>query len=123
MKTLIKAILTLGVVVASFSCNEDLLNPIPKTTFSDAVVFNTPDRIEQVLNGLYSNLKGGQMYGGRLLVYNDIRAEEFLNRTTNGVTGLATWQHTVLSSTNEVQNRSEERRVGKECRSRRSRYH
>ena len=104
MKTLIKAILTLGVVVASFSCNEDLLNPIPKTTFSDAVVFNTPDRIEQVLNGLYSNLKGGQMYGGRLLVYNDIRAEEFLNRTTNGVTGLATWQHTVLSSTNEVQN-------------------
>src|SRR5690554_123036 len=104
MKTLIKSILILGVVMASFSCNEELLNPIPKTTFSDAVVFNTPDRIEQVLNGLYSNLKGGQMYGGRLLVYNDIRAEEFLNRTTNGVTGLATWQHTVLSSTNEVQN-------------------
>src|SRR5690606_873343 len=103
MKTAIKFILTVGVVAASFSCNEDLLNPIPKTTFSEAVVFNTPWRLEQVLYGRYAKLKPGQVYGGRLLVYNDIRAEEFLNRTTKGVTGLATWQHSVLSSTYEVQ--------------------
>ncbi|KEO74499.1 RagB/SusD family nutrient uptake outer membrane protein [Anditalea andensis] len=94
----------IGLSVVLTSCNEELLNPIPPITFSEAVVFDTPQRVEQVLNGLYATLINGQFYGGRYQVYNDIRAEEFSNRTTNGVTGLATWQHTTVSTTNEVQN-------------------
>jgi hypothetical protein len=103
MKNIIKTCI-LGTALLAFSCNEDLLNPIPPTTFSEAVVFETPARIDQVLNGLYATLKSGQFLGGRYLVYNDIRADEFSNRTTNGVTGLATWQHTTVSTTNEVVN-------------------
>ncbi|MBS9525332.1 RagB/SusD family nutrient uptake outer membrane protein [Litoribacter alkaliphilus] len=103
MKNIIQVLFVGGLLFAS-SCNEDLLSPIPPTTFSEAVVFDTPERIQQTLNGLYSTMINGQFYGGRYQVYNDIRAEEFSNRTTNGVTGLATWQHTVVSTTNEVEN-------------------
>jgi starch-binding outer membrane protein, SusD/RagB family len=103
MKKIIQVLLVGGLLFGS-SCNEDMLNPIPPTTFSEAVVFDTPERIQQTLNGIYATLINGQFYGGRYLVYNDIRAEEFSNRTTNGVTGLATWQHTLVSTTNEVQN-------------------
>jgi hypothetical protein len=103
MKNIIKATL-ISTALLTFSCNEELLSPIPPTSFSDAVVFETEARIDQVLNGLYASLKSGQILGGRYFVYNDIRADEFSNRTTNGVTGLATWQHTVVSTTNEVVN-------------------
>lgn len=86
------------------SCQEDLLSPAPLTTFSEATVFNTPERIVQQVRGIYDAVKSGQYYGGRFLVYHDIRGEEFLNETTNGVTGFSTWNHTIVSSTNEVNN-------------------
>lgn len=94
----------IGTALLTFSCNEDLLSPVPPTQFSETVVYETQDRIDQVLAGLYGTLKGGQILGGRYFVYNDIRADEFSNRTTNGVTGLSTWQHTTVSTTNEVVN-------------------
>ena len=84
------------------SCNEDLLDPVPLTTFSEASVFNTPERILQQVRGIYSAVKSGSFYGGRFLVYHDIRGEEFLNETTNGVTGFSTWTHTIVASTGEV---------------------
>lgn len=86
----------------STSCNEDLLDPVPLTTFSEASVFDTPDRILQQVRGIYSAVKSGSFYGGRFLVYHDIRGEEFLNETTNGVTGFSTWTHTIVASTGEV---------------------
>lgn len=102
-KILILLFLTLtGLFVTS--CKEDLLDPIPQTSISDATAFETPDRIKQQINGLYATMKVGNFYGGRFLVYQDIRGEEFLNETTNGVTGLQTWNHTLVASTNEVNN-------------------
>jgi hypothetical protein len=95
--------LTMGSLFVS-SCNDELLNPAPLTTFSEATVFNTPERILQQVRGIYDAIKSGQYYGGRFLVYHDIRGEEFLNETTNGVTGFSTWNHTIVSSTNEVNN-------------------
>lgn len=80
----------------------DLLSPIPTTSISDASAFDTPSRILNQVNALYANLKNGQFYGGRYLIYNDIRGEEFLNQTTNGVTGLQTWNHTLTSNNAEV---------------------
>ncbi|EOZ92843.1 hypothetical protein A33Q_3934 [Indibacter alkaliphilus LW1] len=94
----------IAIILLFSACNEDLLNPIPRTTFSEAVVFDSPEKADQLLNGLYATLIAGQFYGSRYIIYNDIRAEDFINRTTNGVTGLATWQHTLVSTTNEVQN-------------------
>jgi hypothetical protein len=86
------------------SCRRELLDPVPINTLADATAFATPDRFLSNLNGIYSQLKSGQFYGGRFLVYNDVRGEEFLNETGNGVTALQTWNHTVFESSNEVNN-------------------
>lgn len=89
-------------LVSVFSCQTDLLDPIPETSISDLVVFDTPTRIAQTVNGLYAGVKSGNFLGGRYFVYSDIRADNFLNETTNGVTGLETWRHTQVATTNEV---------------------
>lgn len=86
------------------SCRRELLDPVPINTLADATAFATPDRFLSNLNGIYAQLKSGQFYGGRFLVYNDVRGEEFLNETGNGVTALQTWNHTVFESSNEVNN-------------------
>ncbi|HEY0655829.1 MAG TPA: RagB/SusD family nutrient uptake outer membrane protein [Chryseosolibacter sp.] len=108
MKKYIRKITTapfvLGLMVCLFSCQTDLLEPTPKTTYSDKVVFDSPSRVLQQVNGLYKAVKSGQFLGGRYFVYNDIRGEEFINRLTNGVTGLETWNFSGTESNNEVNN-------------------
>lgn len=101
---LAKAVFLTTLAAGVFSCNTDLLDPVPQASFSDLVVFDDPSRVLQQINGIYDALKSGQLLGGRAMVYGDIRADNFLNETTNGVTGLETWRHTVVSSTNEVNN-------------------
>ena len=86
------------------SCKRELLTPVPTTGISDVSAFDTPDRILLQVNGLYSAIKSGQYLGGRYIVYNEIRADEFINELTNGVTGLQTWNHTLNTNTNEVVN-------------------
>ncbi len=92
------------IVIGVGSCQTDLLDPVPETQFSDLVVFDTPSRIEQQVNGIYTGVKAGQFMAGRFFVYVDIRGDNFLNETTNGVTGLETWRHSVTNTTNEVNN-------------------
>ncbi|AFK04193.1 RagB/SusD domain-containing protein [Emticicia oligotrophica DSM 17448] len=99
-KLLITALLAFSIS----SCKEDLLDPVPKTSVSDLSAYDTPDRIESLVNGLYRGVKNGNFLGGRYFIYNDIRGEEFLNQTNNGVTGLQTWNFTVNASSNEVNN-------------------
>lgn len=87
------------------ACQKDLLDPTPKNLLSEAEAFTTPDRFVSLLNGLYDAVKSGAFYSGRYIVYGDIRAEEFLNETTNNVTGLSVWNHTVQESNiNDVNN-------------------
>ncbi|MGI4738962.1 MAG: RagB/SusD family nutrient uptake outer membrane protein [Janthinobacterium lividum] len=95
------ALLSLG----TFSCNNNLLNPTPQIQFSDQVVFSTPDRIALQVNSLYSFVKTGNFLGGRMQIYGDIRANDFLNLTSNGVTGVSVWNHTETEqSQNDVIN-------------------
>ncbi|TDH24051.1 RagB/SusD family nutrient uptake outer membrane protein [Segetibacter sp. 3557_3] len=96
---------------ALFSCNKDQLNLLPQTDIDESLAFSTPERILLQVNGMYAAAKGGpaspsigQIYAGRYPVYQDIRGEEFINETANGVTNLQTWNFTLQSSTNEVQN-------------------
>jgi hypothetical protein len=88
-----------------FSCQNDLLNPVPETQVDEAFVFDTPQRVALQVNNLYSSVKSGQFLGGRAMIYGDIRANDFLNRTSNGVTGYLVWQHTLTEqSQNDVIN-------------------
>ena len=102
MKRRIITILMIGGVFAA--CQKERLEPIPQTSLSDAVAFTTPERALQQVNGLYSSLKAGNFYAGRYQVYQDVRGEEFINLTNNGVTGFLTWNFTQTPTTNEVQN-------------------
>lgn len=102
MKRKIFSAIIIGAVFAS--CQKERLDPIPQTQLSDAVAFSTPERAAQQVNGIYSALKQGNFYAGRFQVYMDVRGEEFINLTNNGVTAFLTWNFTQTPTTNEVQN-------------------
>jgi hypothetical protein len=82
--------LCVGLVMVS-SCKRELLSPIPQTFVIDLTAFDTPARIANQVNSLYQTFKNGSFYGGRAQIASDIRAEDFLNETTNGVTGYDVW--------------------------------
>jgi hypothetical protein len=87
------------------SCQKDKLDPTPQTVFFDKVVFDTPARVELQANALYSYVKTGIFLGGRVQIFGDIRANDFLNRASNLVTGTAVWNHTLTeTSQNDVIN-------------------
>ena len=104
MKKTIKYFLGAFLATVLFSaCHSELLEPTPRTTIFEEVAFDTKDRILGQVNGIYAAVKHGNYLGGRYLVYNSIRSDEFNNLQTNGVTGFLTWNHTLANSTGEVQ--------------------
>jgi hypothetical protein len=103
LKKTTAAVCTMLLSLGSFSCQKSLLDPIPQTQFSDQVVFSNPARIGLQVNGLYAYVKTGSFLGGRAQVYGDIRANDFINLTSNAVTGLTVWNHTETeTSQNDV---------------------
>jgi len=92
--------------IAAFSvgCQKDKLDPSPQTSLTFEEAFSTPARIKQQLFGVYSAIKNGQFLGGRGIVYNDVRGEDWVNVTNNGVTALGVWNFSVVSSDNQVEN-------------------
>jgi starch-binding outer membrane protein, SusD/RagB family len=106
MKKQLKYILSLGLCgVLYSSCNKDYLDPIPQTTVALQNAFDTPERIVNQIRSMYGALKGGAFYGGRYVAYGDIRGEEWINVTTNLVTGADVWQlNPANSSQNSVKN-------------------
>lgn len=95
-----------AVLTGTFTaCSEkDLLEPAPLVNLNDSQAFATPDRVQGLVNGLYSSVKAGQFLGGRYLIYIDVRGEEFLNVSNNGVTALDTWRHNNNAASNEPTN-------------------
>jgi hypothetical protein len=105
MKNIIKGSIILALILLITGCSKDeWMNPAPITSLSDLTVFDTKDRIDAQVNGMYSSLKNGWHLGGRFQAYNDLRCDNFLPNSSNLVTLFATWNHSVISSTNEVQN-------------------
>jgi hypothetical protein len=105
MKKVIKGSIILALILLISGCTKDeWMNPAPITSLSDLTVFDTKDRIEAQVNGMYASLKNGWHLGGRFQAYNDLRCDNFLPNSSNLVTLFATWNHSVISSTNEVQN-------------------
>jgi len=102
MKKQLKYIISfcLALVMVS-SCKRELLSPVPQTFVADATAFDTPARIANQVTALYQTYKNGNFYGGRAQIAGDIRAEDFINETTNGVTGYNEW---LLNTTGTSQN-------------------
>src|SRR5687768_18214826 len=103
MKRNIKYILIVFVVAGILSsCKRDLLNPVPESTVPENNAFDRPSRIVNQVNSLYSALKSGAFYGGRYIVYGDIRGEEFLLEDPNLVTNADVWLLNPTNSANAV---------------------
>ncbi|RYZ61841.1 MAG: RagB/SusD family nutrient uptake outer membrane protein [Chitinophagaceae bacterium] len=105
MRKQLKYILVLSCVGMFYtSCQREKLEPLPETFIADATAFDTPDRVLNSVRGMYTALKNGALYGGRVLVYGDIRGEDFINETGNLVTGADVWNHNATnSSANSVE--------------------
>ena len=102
-KLILRGCLLSVLMINATSCTKDLLEPTVITSISDASAFETPERIVAQINGLYASIKAGAFYGGRLIIYNELRADEFIMNKPNLVTGQSTWSQNVTSSTSEVQ--------------------
>lgn len=95
--------LSLTAVIGT-GCKKENLSPVPQTVLSDVTAFQSPLRIQQNVFGVYSALKSGQFLGGRALVYQDVRGEDWLNVTTNGVTAFGVWNFSITEGDNQVEN-------------------
>jgi len=104
MRKIIKESIIFVMVLLTIGCNKDYLEPVPLTNPVDENAFDTKERVVAQVNGMYTQVKSGAFLGGRYFVYNDIRCDNFIPKSSNLVTNYATWNHTVLSGTNEVQN-------------------
>ncbi|MDE3236910.1 MAG: RagB/SusD family nutrient uptake outer membrane protein [Bacteroidota bacterium] len=103
MKSTFKYLLIAGIGVVSFTaCQRDALNPIPQTSIADVSAFSTVSRVQTQLLSLYGALKGGGFYGGRSVIYGDIRGEDFINETQNLVTGSDVWAENCTNSATAV---------------------
>lgn len=102
MKSTIIGLLLITALAFSSCKREELLEPLPRTSIIDSFSFDTPTRILSQVRALYANLKSGSFYGGRYLLYNDIRTEDYINMLTNGVTMYSTWNFTLTNTAQEV---------------------
>src|SRR5258706_892403 len=85
------------------SCDKNkYLNPASTTSLPDFQAFDNPDRILSQVKGFYASAKSGTFLGGRYSIYNDVRADNFINETNNGVTALQTWNFTVGNNDQEI---------------------
>ena len=98
-----KILIVLLTAIVFTSCDKEKLNPVPETQFVEEQAFATPDRILQQVLGVYTQTKNGNFLGGRAIMYGDVRGSEWLNVTNNGVTALQIWNHSVVSTDNQVE--------------------
>lgn len=92
-------------ILQTTACYKSSLNPVPTTSISDLSAFDTKERVEGQVRGIYATIKNAGMYGGRYQIFNDIRGGDFTNNRTNVVTGYDVWNYTPSnSSTNSVEN-------------------
>jgi hypothetical protein len=92
------------ILLLTIGCSKEFLDPVPQTSLSDLSVFDTKDRVVAQVNGMYASMKSGAFLGGRFFVYGDVRADNFIPKSSNLVTNFASWNHSEVASTNEVQN-------------------
>lgn len=98
-----KITIVLGLVALStLSACDDLLDKTSETSVSSATIFDTPKRIEGLVNGNYNSLKSANLYSGRILLYGDVRGEDFVCRTENALTGGYVWANNFSNITGDV---------------------
>ncbi len=86
------------------ACESDFLNTVPKTTIPEDLAYSTPGKLLAQVNNLYGQIQNASFYGGRFIVFNEQRADEFGQNDGNAATGSAVWQQSVASTNDFVNN-------------------
>jgi hypothetical protein len=94
----------LTALIGLIGCKKENLSPVLQTALTDATSFSSATRISQQVTGVYAAMKSGQFLGGRALIYQDVRGEDWVNFTNNGVTAVGVWNFSILSNDNQVEN-------------------
>ncbi|GAB3327121.1 hypothetical protein GCM10027299_27240 [Larkinella ripae] len=90
--------ISLAVTVFLTACQNDLLDKQPVTTISNETAYSTPAKVLAQVNGLYANFSRESFYGGRFIVFNEQRGNEFSQNDGNNSTGANVWNQTISSS-------------------------
>lgn len=91
-------------ITTLFACESDFLNTVPKTNIAENEAFNTPGKLLAQVNNLYGQVQNASFYGGRFIVFNEQRADEFGQNDGNAATGSAVWNQNVASTNDFVNN-------------------
>ncbi|MFV7233933.1 RagB/SusD family nutrient uptake outer membrane protein [Flavobacterium sp. ZB4R12] len=91
-------------LVAMTACESDFLDTVPKTSVAEDAAYSTPGKIVAQVNNLYGQIQNASFYGGRFIIFNEQRADEFGQNDGNAATGSAVWNQNV-SSTNDFVNK------------------
>lgn len=103
MNNLYKALILVSMWILT-SCEKDFLSTEPKTNIPEAEAFSTPAKILAQVNNLYGQMQNPNFYGGRYIVFNEQRADEFGQNDGNAATGSAIWNQNVASTSEYINN-------------------
>src|SRR6187402_566073 len=92
------------ILMLTTACNDDLLDTQPETSIPESIAFSTPEKILAQTNNLYKQLQNQSFYGGRFIVFNEQRADQFGQNDGNAATGSAVWNQNVASTNDFVNN-------------------
>jgi starch-binding outer membrane protein, SusD/RagB family len=92
------------ILTALTACKKDFLDTVPKTTIPEDAAYSTAGKILASVNNLYGQVQNASFYGGRFIVFNEQRADEFGQNDGNAATGSAVWQQSVASTNDFVNN-------------------
>jgi hypothetical protein len=97
------SMLVMGMMFSLNSCKKDTkLNPIPSTLISDVSAYDTPERISNIVNGLYATFKGSGFWGSHYVYYSEARSGDFVATNLNPTRGGLSYMMTVDPGTSDV---------------------
>src|SRR5476651_2379232 len=67
--------LSIAMAIITSSCRKQLFQE-PVTNLSPASAFSSPDRVEKASVGMYDQLQNANFFGGRVLIYTDVRGTD-----------------------------------------------
>lgn len=100
-----KIILSMCVALLScYSCQKTALTPALTTAISnvDYQQLNTVARIQASVLGLYATVRSGTSFGGRYIVADEAKGDNWINATANSITDYNTWREANTNNDTEV---------------------
>jgi len=96
------AIISAIALISFSSCTKDLLDLKPQTSITAENAFTTSSQILAQVNGLYADAKTSGFYGGGLVSFTELHADEFINSSQNTGDGAAIFNNSVSPSYSQI---------------------